>query len=702
MAYQVKNRFLILGLTGPLGAGCSTTAQFLSGSSLDSQITMKESLNLQTAKLKDIDRKIKAEYQKLYAYKDDARVRISKKLGPYKKDWIDPNKDERVKANEQKINRVSSKLKIYLNRREILKTLDSFLNSNSFNRNNLNELDKKAFGIAPFCYISFTTIIAKIAFEKYLKYGGKKKFDDYFKNKIDNVNNEETKAIFKVFKRYIKGKLRIKDDLKKAYITSNKFMINRVYQVALHTALLSGKKNGSGTEFNNKLSKFYKSYYDLLIFTNQFVEDLKNYSKSKGKKYTDAMAVILQDWGDNIRVSGNPFNQYDLIESNKFESLFVLSNEINTLIKTVRFRIRYLDNGFNFIGSKKIEPDCLFVIECFRNPYEVEFFRSRYSEFYLLSISANKSIRKKRVGEYFSEVRDRRDEGKGKKVEDLFKLDVTSCVLLSDIALINNEDGKQEYFSKFLRFFALIRNPGCIPPNDNELYMHIAYSHSLKSTCISRKVGAVILGPRGYILGAGWNDTGDGQIGCGLRTKNDLLTIDSIRLTSNNEDLIKFRELLKNEESEYVCYKDIMSKVYTDKKLANFNDDCPNECIKRISSELGIKRLEYCRALHAEENAILQSAKIGGMPIENGTIYTTTYPCELCAKKLYQIGIRTIYYTEPYPESISEQVFLEDGTKIIERIPFEGVKSNSYFRLFKPVYDKKELSIINRQEQIPQ
>ena len=87
-------------------------------------------------------------------------------------------------------------------------------------------------------------------------------------------------------------------------------------------------------------------------------------------------------------------------------------------------------------------------------------------------------------------------EGKDKKTDHLFKLDVTSCVLSSDIALLNDHDGKQKFFDKFLRFFALIRNPGCIPPNDNELYMHIAYSHSLKSTCISRKVGAVILDPK--------------------------------------------------------------------------------------------------------------------------------------------------------------------------------------------------------------
>ena len=138
MSYQVKNRFLILGLTGPLGAGCSTTARFLSGSAIDSQTTIKESLKIQTDQLKGIDKKIKSEYQKLYTYKEDARVRISKKLGPYKKDWIDPNKDARMEANEQKIKRVSSKLKIYLNRREIFQTLNEFLNSESFKKNSLN------------------------------------------------------------------------------------------------------------------------------------------------------------------------------------------------------------------------------------------------------------------------------------------------------------------------------------------------------------------------------------------------------------------------------------------------------------------------------------------------------------------------------------------------------------------------------------
>ena len=244
---------------GPLGAGCSTTAQFLSGTELNSQTTMKESLKLQTSKLLEIDKKIKSEYQKIYTYKEDAGARISKNLGPYKKDWIDPNTDVRIEAVEQKIKRVSSKLKIYLNRREILKTLQRFLNSDSFNKKNINDLDKKAFGADPFCYISFTTIISKLALEAYLNYGGKKKLDVYFEGKIKNSKNVEVKNTYKDLKRFIKRKYKISEELKATYIASNKFIKNRVYQVALHTELLSSAKKLQRTLLITNFQNFIKA-----------------------------------------------------------------------------------------------------------------------------------------------------------------------------------------------------------------------------------------------------------------------------------------------------------------------------------------------------------------------------------------------------------------------------------------------------------
>ena len=44
--------------------------------------------------------------------------------------------------------------------------------------------------------------------------------------------------------------------------------------------------------------------------------------------------------------------------------------------------------------------------------------------------------------------------------------------------------------------------------------------------------------------------------------------------------------------------------------------------------------LDYCRALHAEENAILNVARFGSsIALRGAVLYTTTYPCNLCANK---------------------------------------------------------------------
>ena len=56
--------------------------------------------------------------------------------------------------------------------------------------------------------------------------------------------------------------------------------------------------------------------------------------------------------------------------------------------------------------------------------------------------------------------------------------------------------------------------------------------------------------------------------------------------------------------------------------------------IKQLVDNAKIHQLEYCLALHAQENAIIQSSKIGGMGLRGGTIYTTAEPCPLCAKKI--------------------------------------------------------------------
>ncbi len=75
------------------------------------------------------------------------------------------------------------------------------------------------------------------------------------------------------------------------------------------------------------------------------------------------------------------------------------------------------------------------------------------------------------------------------------------------------------------------------------------------------------------------------------------------------------------------------------------------------------ERHELCRAIHAEQNAIIQAAT-SGVSIEGGVLYSTTFPCVLCAKMLINAGITEIYVTEGYPDDLSREMFDEAGVTV--------------------------------------
>ena len=83
----------------------------------------------------------------------------------------------------------------------------------------------------------------------------------------------------------------------------------------------------------------------------------------------------------------------------------------------------------------------------------------------------------------------------------------------------------------------------------------------------------------------------------------------------------------------------------------------------------------------------------------NGVIYVTASPCELCAKKLYQIGVRKIVYIDPYP-GISMDQIIRAGFKSPHLKLFQGAYGASYFKLYQPFMSyKDELNIrLNKSE----
>lgn len=89
------------------------------------------------------------------------------------------------------------------------------------------------------------------------------------------------------------------------------------------------------------------------------------------------------------------------------------------------------------------------------------------------------------------------------------------------------------------------------------------------------------------------------------------------------------------------------------------------ECLrKKIGVESGT-RAELCYAVHAEQNAIIQAAKLG-VNIDGSTLYCTHQPCILCAKMIVNAGIVRVVYHSGYPDDFALDIFKEAGV-LVER-----------------------------------
>lgn len=74
-------------------------------------------------------------------------------------------------------------------------------------------------------------------------------------------------------------------------------------------------------------------------------------------------------------------------------------------------------------------------------------------------------------------------------------------------------------------------------------------------------------------------------------------------------------------------------------------------------------RHELCRGVHAEQNAVTQAAYFG-VSVKGASIYTTTFPCSLCAKILINAGITEIVYDEGYMDDLSKEMIGQAGLKV--------------------------------------
>lgn len=509
----------------------------------------------------------------------------------------------------------------------------------------------------------------------------KKNWKPYFCIQIkDIITSFVIEYKYKEFLLFLKNDV-IKDKVLYEEISTEinsliKIKYNDIYEK--RQQLIKDRKEIEGKPtVNNKKTKqirerLYEFYFDELP---NFTDELKNIlNKYSGNLYTSVYQLV----GNNLRSSGKPFKgNYD------GKNIYRIAIRVNKVIKILR-RLR---------GKSK---KTYVAIDTFRNPFEISFFRERYSAFYLLAISTEYHSRINRLKKGSdindSQLReiDKEYDKKLKGDEVFYSQDIGSCIQLADIHVNNPEisvDDVSVLKKQLIYYTSLILHPGLVTPSHLERCMQIAYNAKLNSGCLSRQVGSVITDEYYSIRGVGWNSVPEGHVPCLLRSIEDLLNSEDKEAYSDYElNNNNFRKQVREFHNKDTGKED------NQKKLKGL--PIPY-CFKDIKNSLdGEKNQVHTRALHAEENAFLQITKYGGVGIKGGKLFVTASPCELCSKKAYQLGIKTIVFIDPYP-GIAKEHILKCGKKRPELKLFHGAIGRAYSQLYEPLLGyKDELGMI--------
>jgi dCMP deaminase len=134
--------------------------------------------------------------------------------------------------------------------------------------------------------------------------------------------------------------------------------------------------------------------------------------------------------------------------------------------------------------------------------------------------------------------------------------------------------------------------------------MRLAEVTALRSTCLRRNVGCVVMDGAGKVLATGYNGVASGEEHC-----ND----------------------------EYPSLS-MMTLADTDEPIMITPHACAGAS---LPSGTG---LDLCGAIHAEANALLQCADVTAIR----TCFVTASPCIQCVKMLMNTGCQVIYFRQPY------------------------------------------------------
>ena len=334
-------------------------------------------------------------------------------------------------------------------------------------------------------------------------------------------------------------------------------------------------------------------------------------------------------------------------------------------------------------------PPARVVVDGIRNLGEVRWLQTvlgdRFSLFAVVAEAERRFERRPDASQSLVEFEelDQRDQGES---EDHGQ-QVSRCVDYADVVIANDAkletwEMSDKFGAKVTRYARLVLGEEHPFASNDETLMNVAYGASHGSRCIKRQVGAVIA-RGGEVIATGYNENPAGLKPC----------IDGFGACYR--DMVRderFVGLAKQGARCPYCSTAIPRPLMPPW-------DCVS-CGKSLDRAFFPDRaMKWCTALHAEERAIINAT---GRALDNATLYTTTFPCMLCAEKVIHAGIRSVVYVDPYPDTHGIVLFSQAAVKTRR---FEGVRSRNFERYFsgtQPSMEqaghKKLLEIINLRE----
>jgi len=400
-------------------------------------------------------------------------------------------------------------------------------------------------------------------------------------------------------------------------------------------------------------------------------------------------------WGELGKLSGPSVQRTMLLQD---AGNWLREQHGRTFTAALAIKRMHEDRGRRVIEGKRIA----FLLDSLKNPHEVDALRKVYGRsFYVISVVCGPEIRRSRLRSKYKADQTKltelmtRDEAQ----ETGAGQHVRKTLQVGDF-FVNNEaaapaGGTGPLDQALTRFLQIVFTSDVVRPTRDERGMYAAWTAGLRSSCLSRQVGAAILDFDGQLIATGTNDVP--RFGGGLYEETE-------GVVAGDHRCFRYAKPEEGEEEGF-CRNDKVKKQILEEAIAQLREakviasDAQDADIAAALKRTPLSDLvEFSRAVHAEMDAIVGLARSGGTASRNGTLFCTTYPCHSCARHIVAAGIRDVVYIEPYLKS--RAVSLHDDA-IIESTtaPVSG-SDKVYFRLFTGVSPRRYSALFEKRQEL--